>query len=78
MKLSGPFKQIITLNHLPLKGKLQDESLEILSNGGILTENGKILEVNDFNFLKQKFPEVGSVEKNEFYRRKRSFRWGSQ
>lgn len=57
MKLSGPFKQIITLNHLPLKGKLQDESLEIISNGGILTENGKILEVNDFNFLKQKFPD---------------------
>lgn len=56
MKLSGPFKQIITLNNLPLKGKLNDESLEIISNGGILTENGKILEVNDFDFLKQKFP----------------------
>lgn len=56
MKLSGPFKQIVTLNHLPLKGKLQDESLEIISNGGILTENGKILEVKDFDLLKQKFP----------------------
>ncbi|MNK48705.1 Imidazolonepropionase [compost metagenome] len=56
MKLSGPFKQIVTLNHLPLKGKLNDESLEIISNGGILTENGKILEVNDFELLKQKFP----------------------
>ncbi|WP_312084142.1 imidazolonepropionase [Epilithonimonas hominis] len=56
MKLSGPFKQIVTLNNLPRKGKLNDESLEIISNGGILTENGKILEVNDFNFLKQKFP----------------------
>ena len=56
MKLSGPFNQIVTLNHLPLKGKLQDESLEIISNGGILTENGKILEVKDFDLLKQKFP----------------------
>lgn len=56
MKLSGPFKQIITLNHLPLKGKLNDDSLEIISNGGILTENGKILEVSDFNLLKEKFP----------------------
>jgi len=35
---------------------LNDGDLEIISNGGILTENGKILEVNDFNFLKQKFP----------------------
>lgn len=57
MKLSGPFKQIITLNHLPLKGKLNDEALEIVNNGGILTENGKILEVNDFDFLKQNFPD---------------------
>lgn len=57
MKLSGPFKQIVSLNHLPLKGKLQDESLEIISNGGILTENGKILEVSDFDSLKQQFPD---------------------
>lgn len=57
MKLSGPFKQIVTLNHLPLKGKLNDESLEIISNVGILTENGKILEVSDFDLLKQKFPD---------------------
>ena len=56
MKLSGPFKQIVTLSNLPLKGKLNDESLEIITNGGILTENGKILEVNDFELLKQKFP----------------------
>ncbi|SEH56829.1 imidazolonepropionase [Epilithonimonas hominis] len=57
MKLSGPFKQIITLNHLPLKGKLQDESLEIISNGGILTENGIIRKVGDFDSLKQQFPD---------------------
>jgi len=57
MKLSGPFKQVITLNNLPLKGKLNDESLEIISNGGILTENGKILEVSDFDLLRQKFPD---------------------
>jgi len=67
MKLSGPFKQIVTLNHLPLKGKLNDESLEIISNGGILTENGKILEVNDFDLLKQKFPncEIDLIENEQ-------------
>ncbi|WP_027383498.1 imidazolonepropionase [Epilithonimonas caeni] len=57
MKLSGPFKQIITLNNLLLKGKLDNESLEIVSNGGILTGNGKVIETGDFDFLKQKFPD---------------------
>jgi len=57
MKLSGPFKQIITLNHLRLKGKLNDENLEIIINGGILTENGIVLEVDNFEVLKQKFPD---------------------
>ena len=67
MKLSGPFKQIVTLSNLPLKGKLNDESLEIITNGGILTENGKILEVNDFELLKQKFPnsEIDSIENEQ-------------
>lgn len=57
MKISGPFKQIITLNNVPLKGKLQDESLEIISNGGIFTENGIIRKVGDFDSLKQQFPD---------------------
>ncbi|TDX84816.1 imidazolonepropionase [Epilithonimonas xixisoli] len=67
MKLSGPFKQIVTLNNLPLKGKLNDESLEIISNGGILTENGKILEICDFELLKQKFPnsEIDLIENEQ-------------
>lgn len=57
MKLSGPFKQIITLNNLPLKGKLNDESLEIVTNGGILTKNGIIRQVGSFDSLKQDFPD---------------------
>lgn len=57
MKLSGPFKQIITLNHLPLKGKLNDEKLEIIIDGGILTEDGIVFEVDNFEVLKQKFPD---------------------
>ncbi|PZU91170.1 MAG: imidazolonepropionase [Chryseobacterium sp.] len=64
MKLTGPFKQVVTLNNLPLKGKLNDESLEIISNGGILTEDGKIIQTGDFDSLKQKFPnsEIDFVE----------------
>lgn len=64
MKLTGPFKQMITLNHLPLKGKLTDEELEITTDAGILTADGKILQTGSFNSLKQKFPnaEIDFVE----------------
>ena len=49
MKLIGPFKQILTLNNLPLRGKLSDEQLEIIENGGILINNDKLIEeVGDF------------------------------
>lgn len=67
MNLTGPFTQIVTLNNLPLKGKLQDESLEIISNGGILTENGIIQKVGDFDSLKQNFPdsEIDLIENEQ-------------
>ena len=49
MKLIGPFKQILTLNNLPLRGKISDEQLEIIENGGILiNDNNSIEEVDNF------------------------------
>ena len=52
MKLIGPFKQILTLNNLPLRGKLSDEQLEIIENGGILINNDNLIEeVGDFEEL---------------------------
>lgn len=67
MKLTGPFQQIVTLNHLPLKGKLNDESLEIITNGGIISDNGKIVETGDYQLLKQKFPnsEIDFIENEQ-------------
>lgn len=44
-QLIGPFRQIITLQQLPLKGPLRDDQLQIIENGGIVVEDGKILEV---------------------------------
>lgn len=44
MKLLGPFKQIVTLNNLPLRGKISDEQLEIIENGGILINEKNIIE----------------------------------
>lgn len=52
MKLIGPFKQVVTLSHLPLRGKLSDEQLGIIPDGGILIQNGKILHIGNFETLK--------------------------
>ena len=44
MKLFGPFKQLVTLNHLPLRGKISDDELEIIENGGILVNDENMIE----------------------------------
>lgn len=56
MKLIGPFKQIVTLANLPLRGKLSDDQLEIIVDGGILiNENNLIEEIGNFSELKTNF-----------------------
>jgi len=64
MKLIGPFKQIITLANLPLKGKINEEQLEIINNGGIIIEDDKILSIDDFNSLTSSYPHI-EIEKIE-------------
>ncbi|MFC6269519.1 imidazolonepropionase [Frigoriflavimonas asaccharolytica] len=51
-KLIGPFKQIVTLANLPLRGKLDDSQLEIVENGGILISENLIEKIGDFKDLK--------------------------
>ncbi len=41
-KLIGPFKQIVTMRNLPDTGKIADDKLEIIENGGILLVGDKI------------------------------------
>ena len=56
MKLIGPFKQIVTLANLPLRGKLSDDQLEIINDGGILiNENNLIEEIGNYSLLKVNF-----------------------
>ncbi|KEY18465.1 imidazolonepropionase [Kaistella antarctica] len=64
MKLIGPFKQIVTLRNLPLRGKLSDDQLEIMTDGGLLIKEGKIEKVDSFQNLKEQFPNV-EIEKIE-------------
>jgi len=49
--LYGPFSQLLTMNGLPLKGPLKDDQLEILTNAGIVTEKGKILDIGSYSEL---------------------------
>ncbi|MDQ0067947.1 imidazolonepropionase [Chryseobacterium lathyri] len=56
MKLIGPFKQIITLADLPLRGKISDEQIDIITDGGILVDNGLIKKVGNFKMLKTENP----------------------
>jgi len=61
LKLIGPITQILTMDHLPLKGALKDEQMEILENCGILIEGEKILEIGIFEALKKKAISLGAV-----------------
>ena len=58
MKLIGPFKQIITLADLPLRGKISDEQIDIITDGGILVDNGLIQSVGNFKMLKTENPNT--------------------
>ena len=55
MILTGPFKQLLTMDKLPEKGHLSDEQLEIIPDGGIVHHNGKIVAVGNFEQLKVQF-----------------------
>lgn len=58
MKLIGPFTQILPLTGMPLKGALKDDQLLVISDGGIVTENGLIVAVGDFEQLRKDYPSI--------------------
>lgn len=62
MKLFGPFRQLLTLENLPLHGPLTDEQLVVLENAGLLTDEGKVLKTGNFSDLKTEFPQAELVE----------------
>jgi imidazolonepropionase len=58
--LFGPFKQLITMNNLPVKGPIADDRLEVLEGFGILVQNGIILDIAPFDALKQVSQKEGA------------------
>jgi imidazolonepropionase len=62
LRLIGPFKQLITMDRLPVKGPLTDDQLEIINNAGILV-NGEVIEsVGPFSDLHTLAAVVETVE----------------
>lgn len=53
-KIIGPFKQVISMASLPIKGAISDELLAPINNGSVLVEGSRILAVGEHNdILKQ-------------------------
>ncbi|HTD41266.1 MAG TPA: imidazolonepropionase [Mucilaginibacter sp.] len=57
-KLIGPFTQVLPLSGLPMKGAITDDTLQIIPQGGVLVENGLIIETGNFEELRKAHPEV--------------------
>jgi imidazolonepropionase len=57
-KLIGPFTQILPLTGMPLKGALKDDQLHIVSNGGILINDGLTVSVGNFEILRKESPSA--------------------
>lgn len=60
-QLIGPFKQVIPLNNLPLKGALSDDKLEILEDVAVVCKEGHIVAIRPFRELHQdeyRFEEI--------------------
>ena len=60
-ELIGPFSQIVTMVNLPERGAISDNSLEIIDDGGVVIEDGKIIEVGDFLSLSKNDLDVREI-----------------
>ncbi|MFK7953248.1 MAG: imidazolonepropionase [Ekhidna sp.] len=63
--LIGPFRQILTLKNTHLKGVLNDDTLDLIENGGVLCDGEKILEVGSFDDLVSKADHVSEIESDQ-------------
>lgn len=61
-KIYGPFSQIITMDNLSVKGSIGDEQLQIITEGGILTNGDTILDVGSFDALIADNPAADIIE----------------
>ncbi len=57
VKLVGPFRQILTMSNMPIKGPIDDSQLSIIEEGGILIAGNTIMDVAAFDQLQQQWGE---------------------
>ncbi|MGF1534120.1 MAG: imidazolonepropionase [Bernardetiaceae bacterium] len=55
LTLTGPFTQLLTLDGLPLRGPIQDDQLQVINQGGICHQDGKILAIGRFDDLEKQY-----------------------
>jgi imidazolonepropionase len=55
LKLVGPFRQLLPMDNIPLKGRLKDAQLPIIERGALLIAGEVIQEVGDFDTLYQQW-----------------------
>ena len=56
MILHGPFRQLLPCANLPERGSISDSQITVLSDAGILSDNGLVLETGEYNDLVQRYP----------------------
>ena len=61
-KLIGPFTQIITMANLPERGAIDDNSLHIIDDGGVIIEGEKISDIGSFSELNKNISNVKEIE----------------
>jgi imidazolonepropionase len=62
LKLIGPFRQLLTMDHLTGAGPLPDSQLEIIENAGILVKDGVIEATGPFRELKTLTQDIEQVD----------------
>ncbi|AKA35346.1 imidazolonepropionase [Flagellimonas lutaonensis] len=60
--LIGPFRQLLPMTGLPLKGALSDEQLPIVENAGVLVSKGRILEIGSFHKMQSQDVKLYPIE----------------
>lgn len=60
--LIGPFSQVLTLRNLPKSGAINDQQLEIISEAGVLIQNGKICAIDSWHKLQKQADHLQELQ----------------
>ncbi len=67
MKLFGPFKQLIPLRNLPVKGPLADSQMELIEGGGLIVNEGKIEQIGAYLELQNSLKDQKLVAEEIYF-----------